>query len=160
HYIPVLPAVTTELGAICISHGHWTAISAAFVGAAVVLRHRITFWRPLCLVGICISIADHFSHNFYSAYGGGRHPNVIAEAMLLLAGKGWLALLIFFLCLAAAMAIDLWIIGGAKTRPAIGNLFDQFLSCFQSGKWSETCNQRRVRFSEFAAQTDLSSDKL
>lgn len=90
---------------LCVSHPVWGALAGIAVGLALFARSKNTtlFW-PIVAAGIGLGVFDHFANN----YGIGNSKDALRALNTAVMLNGWLPVVVFFVGLAAGVAVDLW----------------------------------------------------
>ncbi len=102
-----LPSSELINGRIVSGHAIWTGLAAATIGLGWLFRHLgKIFVLVACCLGLVISTTDHLALNYNQTQGalpwGAAFFNLVSAS-------GWLPLVLFLLCLVAALAADFFV---------------------------------------------------
>lgn len=102
-----LPSSELINGRIVSGHAIWTGLAAATIGLGWLFRHLgKIFLLVACGLGLVISTTDHLALNYNQTQGALPWG---ASFFNLVSASGWLPLVLFLLCLVAALAADFFV---------------------------------------------------
>ena len=102
-----LPSSELINGRIVSGHAIWTGLAAATIGLGWLFRHLgKIFVLVACCLGLVISSTDHLALNYNQTQGALPWG---ASFFNLISASGWLPLVLFLLCLVAALGADFFV---------------------------------------------------
>lgn len=102
-----LPSSELINGRIVSGHAIWTGLAAATIGLGWLFRHLgKIFLLVACCLGLIVSSTDHLALNYNQTQGALPWG---ASFFNLISASGWLPLVLFLLCLVAALAADFFV---------------------------------------------------
>ncbi|CAN5233797.1 hypothetical protein BH11CYA1_BH11CYA1_35900 [soil metagenome] len=102
-----LPSSELINGRIVSGHAVWTGLAAATIGLAWLFRHLgKVFLVVSCSLGLLISTTDHLALNYNQTQGASGWG---ISFFNLVSASGWLPMVFFVLCLAAALGADFFV---------------------------------------------------
>ncbi len=102
-----LPSSELINGRIVSGHAIWTGLAAATIGLGWLFRHLgKIFLLVSCGLGLVISTTDHLALNYNQTQGALPWG---ASFFNLVSASGWLPLVLFLVCLVAALAADFFV---------------------------------------------------
>jgi len=114
HYLWWLPSAQLvgdvfATSRVIAGHAIWAALAGITIGLASLFRLRGLTMYVVGLSGVALATFDHVANNYWSTFGGGRHPDVLSRLLQFLDVRGWLIVWLFMLGVVGSIAVDAYI---------------------------------------------------
>ncbi|HEY9719970.1 MAG TPA: serine/threonine-protein kinase, partial [Trichormus sp.] len=151
-----LPATVFVNGHLVAGHALWSALAGCTLGLGLLLQHKKALALPLMASGFVWAAVDHVAMDYSIA-----HTDVASNILTVLSANGFVTILLFVACLAAALAFDLFIIFRSTPNYPEFRLFSRNdRSESISMVWQFVLDRRRFAFALYRHNAEPESEQL